>query len=320
MTMKASTNSVVRAACAAFALAVLITATPGAQQQAEPDFSAVEYKVNKIGGNFYTIQGAGPGFYPAPNGRPIATLGVLAGPDGVLMVDAGFAQVTDKVLAAVKQISPDAHIRFMVTTHLHQDHSGGNENFGKLGVALLGRDELYARMSKAGRGGPPPAASLPMMTYRSAQTIRMNGEEVRLIPVPGAHTDGDTVVHFVNADAIMTGDVFRADNSYPNIDLNNGGSLQGFLGALETIANLAGPNTKIIPGHGNVTDKNAVLAQRTMAIAVRDRIAALVKEGRTQEEVNAAKVTAAYDGSGPQAMTNAARFITQVYTEVSRSK
>jgi glyoxylase-like metal-dependent hydrolase (beta-lactamase superfamily II) len=148
----------------------------------------------------------------------------------------------------------------------------------------------------------------------------MNGEEVQLIPVPGAHTDGDTIVRFVNADAIMTGDVFRSDNSYPNVDLNNGGSLQGFLDGLNTIANLAGANTKIIPGHGNITDKNAVIAQRNMAMAVRDRVAALVKEGKTQQEVNAAKVTADYDGSGPQAMTNAERFVNQVYTEVSKSK
>jgi glyoxylase-like metal-dependent hydrolase (beta-lactamase superfamily II) len=277
-------------------------------------------KVNKISGNFYTIQGSGPGFFPNPGGRPIATLGILAGPDGVFMVDGGFPQLTEKVVAAIKQVAPDARLRMMVNTHLHADHTGANENFAKLGVAIMGRDELYARMSKGGRGGPPPVASLPIVTFRSTQTIRMNGEVVELVPVPMAHTDGDTIVRFVNADAIMTGDVFRADNSYPNIDRNNGGSLKGLIDALNTIINLGSPNAKIIPGHGNITDKKAVAAHRDMVVAVRDRVAGLVKQGRTQEEVVAAKVTAEYDGSGATAMQNAPRFVQQVFTEVSQAK
>ena len=319
--MRASANRVVAAATIAFASWVLLQAPIVAQGggRQPPDFTTVEYTTSRVAGNFYVVQGRGPSFYPSPGGRPIATIGVLAGPDGVFMVDASFAPLTNQIVGEIKKIS-DGPIRFLVNTHLHQDHTSGNENFGKLGVAILGRDELHARMAKGGRGGPPSAASLPLMTYRAPQTIHMNGEEVQLIPVPQAHTDGDTIVRFVSANAIMTGDVFRADSSYPNIDLNNGGSLKGFLDGLNTIINLAGPDTKIVPGHGPITDRTAVAAQRDMAMAIRDRVAAMVREGKSVEEVLGSDVTAGYDSRGSQQLQNPDRFITQLYTEVSEAR
>jgi cyclase len=277
---------------------------------AQPDFSQVQIKTTKVAGNLYALEGQG------------GTIGALVGPDGVFLVDSQFAPLTDKIVAAVKQIS-DGRIRFLVNTHLHGDHTGGNENFGKLGVVILARPELRARLAQPaavpGRGAPPPApaAALPIVTYTSTMTINMNGEEIRLIPVPAAHTDGDTMVRFQTADVIMTGDFYRSIQ-FPNIDRNNGGTLNGMLEGLKAVADLAGPNTKIIPGHGPIVDKAAVTAHRDMIIALRDKVAPLVRQGKTQEEVVAAKLTADYDTRVSNPGTTGDRFVGQMYAELKK--
>jgi glyoxylase-like metal-dependent hydrolase (beta-lactamase superfamily II) len=178
-------------------------ATAYAQPQARPDFSKVEIKATKLSSNFYTLEGAG------------GTIGVLVGPDGVFMVDDQFAPLSAKIVAAIKQIS-DQPIRFLVNTHVHPDHTGGNENFGKMGVVIFARDELRDRLAHplpaadGTPGVPAPAAALPMVTYEGRVTLHMDGEEVELIPVRRAHTDGDTLVYFLNSDIIMTGDFYRS--------------------------------------------------------------------------------------------------------------
>ena len=183
------------------------------------DFSQVEIKTTKLVDNFYTLEGQG------------GTIGVLAGPEGVFMVDSQFAPLSEKIAAAIKQIS-DHPIRFLVNTHVHGDHTGGNENFGKMGVTILARENLRDRLehpnaSAIGQPGVPmPPAGLPVITYDAPLTVRLNGEEIRLIPAPRAHTDGDTFVHFVHANVIMTGDFYRSIQ-FPNIDRANGGSLPG---------------------------------------------------------------------------------------------
>jgi glyoxylase-like metal-dependent hydrolase (beta-lactamase superfamily II) len=284
------------------ALALVVLAGLAGSVLAQQDFSKVEIKTTKISGNVYTLEGQG------------GTIGALVGPDGVFMVDAQFAPLSEKIAAALKQIS-DGRIRFLVNTHVHGDHTGGNPNFAKMGAVLLSREELRARLAKPAKGDPPPAASLPMLTYRGPVTIRMNGEEVQLVPVPAAHTDGDTMVRFVTADVIMPGDFYRSVG-YPNIDRGNGGSLNGMLAGLQAIVDLAGPNTKIIPGHGPIVDENAVTAHRNLIIALRDRVAPLVKQGKTQEEVVAAKLNADYDAKVPEPGTTGERFITQLYAEL----
>jgi glyoxylase-like metal-dependent hydrolase (beta-lactamase superfamily II) len=283
------------------AAAVILFAASGASAQ-QQDFSKVEIKATKLADNFYTLEGSG------------GTIGALVGPDGAFLVDSQYAQLTEKIVAALKQIS-DGRIRFVVNTHQHGDHTGGNENFAKLGATLISRNELRARLAATtGRGAVPPAA-LPLLTYRGGVTLHMNGEEVRLIPVPAAHTDGDTMIYFVKADVLMTGDFYRSAG-YPNIDRNNGGSLKGMIDGFNAVIELAGPNTRIVPGHGALVDEKAVAAHRDLAIALRDRVAGLIKQGRTQEQILATKPTADYDAKVPQPGTTGDRFIGQLYAEL----
>ena len=287
------------------ALALLMTAsaaaqTPPAQPPAPPDFSKVEIKTTKIANNFYTLEGQG------------GVIGVLAGPDGVFMVDSQFAPLTDKIVAAVKQISPSP-IKFMVNTHVHPDHTGGNENLGKLGVTILSRDQLRARLAKTA-----PAAAVPTVTYDGPVTFHMNGETVHLVPVRLAHTDGDTMVHFQNANVIMTGDFYRSVG-YPNIDRANGGTLKGLVDGLNAVIALAAADTKVIPGHGPVVDKTAVAAHRDMVVAIRDRVAELIKEGKTQEQVVAAKPTSTWDARVSQPAQTGDRFVGQLFLEIKGS-
>ena len=285
---------------AATALVIGLASAAGAQQQ--QDFSAVQIKATKLADNFYTLEGQG------------GMIGALVGPDGVFMVDSQFAPLTEKIVAAIKQIS-DRPIKFLVNTHQHPDHTGGNENFAKLGVTVISRDELRGRLAATtGRGAVPPAA-LPMLTYKGAITLHMKGEEVRLIPVPAAHTDGDTMIHFVKANVLMPGDFYRSAG-YPNIDRTNGGSLKGMIDGFNTIIEIANPTTKIVPGHGVVVDEKAVTEHRDMAIALRDRVAALIKKGQTQEQIVASKPTADYDAKVPQPGTTGDRFIGQLYAEL----
>jgi glyoxylase-like metal-dependent hydrolase (beta-lactamase superfamily II) len=235
-------------------------------------------------------------------------------------VDSQFAPLTEKIAAAIRQIS-NSPIRYVVNTHVHGDHTGGNENFAKMGAVILARDELRARLARpAGNATPAPAAALPVMTYRGPVTFHMNGERVELIPVRVAHTDGDTLVRLVNNDILMTGDYFRSVG-YPNIDRANGGTLNGMLEGLGFTIGLTGPNTKVIPGHGPVTDRAGLTSHRDMILAVRDRVAQLIREGKTLEQVVASKPTADYDSRIPQVTQQTTdRFVGQLFAELSQAQ
>jgi cyclase len=283
-----------------------------AAARAQTDYTKIEIKTTKVSGNFYTLEGTG------------GMIGVLTGPDGVLMVDAQFAPLTEKIVAAIKQIS-DKPIRLLINTHVHGDHTGGNENLGKMGVTIIARENLRTRLAKPNPGAngapgtPAPAAALPMITYDAPVTIHMNGEDVQLIPIPSAHTDGDTMVKFPVADVIMSGDFFRS-LGYPNIDRANGGSLKGMLDGLDRIVALSGPATKIIPGHGKTVDKAAVAAHRDMIVALRDKVAGMIKQGMTVQQVTAAKPAKEYDAKVPEVGTTDDRFIGQLYAELSAAR
>lgn len=287
-----------------FVISTMAALAAAAQQR--PDFSKVDIKTSQLSGDFYTLEGLG------------GTISVLTGPDGVLLVDSQFAPLTEKLVAAIRKIS-DEPIRFLVDTHLHGDHAGGNENFAKLGALIFSRDQVRARLehpSPAPDGTPrkpAPPLALPAVTYDGPVTIHINGEAVRLIPVRNAHTDGDTVVSFPSHDILAVGDIYRGVG-YLYVDLNSGGSLAGVLDGLDAIIGLAGPRTRIIPGHGPITDRNGVMAKRHLVVTVRDKVAALIAQGKTLEEVIASKPTAEFDAQVPQGPQTSEEFVTWLYT------
>lgn len=260
-------------------LALSLSLGLAAAAQAQQDFSAVEVQVHEVAGSFYYLQGAG------------GNVGVLIGDDGVLMVDDQFAPLSDKLVAAIRTIS-DGPIRFLVNTHIHGDHNGGNENFAALGVTIMAHDNVRARMANG--ESPRAMEGRPILTYGDAVNLHFNGEDVALIKVPAAHTDGDTIVHFPGADVIHAGDVFRT-TGYPGVDAGNGGTVGGTLQALQMIIDLAGPDTQIVPGHGVPASRDDVIEFRDMVAEVQRRISDLIKQGMTVEQVVAANATADLD-------------------------
>jgi len=290
------------------------------------EYSKIEIRTEKIAPNLYMLSGSenvDPGHPDGAGGR----IGVLAGPDGIFMVDSQYLQIGDKVLAAIRRIDPGP-IRFLVNTHVHPDHTAGNATFAKLGAVLFAREELREGLARQPATTPPrDPARLPVVTYGMGDPVkfRMNGETVELIPVRAAHTGGDTMIRFVNADAIMIGDFYR-NFGYPFIDTNNGGSLKGALEALELTMKIAGPNTRLIPGHGTFINRTDIIPYRDMILAVQAKVQQLIAQGKSQQEVLAAKVTAPYDSKVPGGLlpagagTSADRFVSMVYSQLKGGK
>lgn len=274
-------------------LAVANALLPG-EAFAQGRFDNVEVVAHHVAGSFYYLAGQG------------GNIGVSVGEDGIIMIDDQFAPLTDKIVAAIRGIS-NAEIRFLINTHVHGDHTGGNENLGRMGVLILARDEVRVRLA-----AQSPKDALPVLTYSESITIHLNGGEVHAAPLAPAHTDGDTYIHFRDDDVIHAGDVFRT-TGYPYIDTANGGTLWGTLEALATIIGLAGPNTLIVPGHGDVSTRDDVIEFRDMVLVVKDRVSALVADGASYDDVVAAGTTAEWDArwGDPE------RFLTAVYAELS---
>ena len=273
----------------ALALGVLPTALSGQGQ----DMSQVRIIPHQVTSGIYYLEGQG------------GNIGLSVGEDGVVMIDDQFAPLTERILAAIRQIN-SGEIRFVINTHLHGDHTGGNENLGRMGILILARDAVRVRMMPTA-----PAVALPVLTFSEPISIHLNGEQVRTIPVPPAHTDGDSFIHFVNADVLHLGDVFRTVG-YPFIDTASGGTLQGMLDAMGVAIGMAGPNTKIIPGHGTVATRADAIAYRDVFLDVKTRVAALVAQGMNYDQIAAARPTARYDvdKGDPE------RFLRAVYSEV----
>ena len=286
----------------------LSLAFPAAAPAQQTDFSTVEIKTTRLADDFHTLEGQG------------GTISVLSGPDGVLLVDSQFAPLTAKLAAAIKAIS-DQPVRFLVNTHVHGDHTGGNENFAGLGALIFSRDQLRERLAhpNAGADGrpgtPAPPKALPVVTYDNEVTIHVNGEDVKLIPIRAAHTDGDTLISFPRHDILAVGDYIRTVG-YPRVDLTNGGTMKGLLAAFDQTLKLAGPGTKIIPGHGPITDRNGVAAQRDLVMKVSEKIRPLVKKGRSVEEVIASKPTAAFDATVPNEPQTSEQLVRWLYAEL----
>src|SRR5712671_1078194 len=255
-------------------LFLLATLPVTASAQGIP-YDKIDIKTENIAPNLYMLSGSenvDPGHPDGAGGR----IGVLAGPDGIFMVDAQYLQIGDKVLAAIRRID-SGPIRFLVNTHVHPDHTAGNATFAKLGAVIFAREELregLARQPAATAPGPPrDPARLPVVTYGMGDPVRfrMNGEIVELIPVRAAHTGGDTMIRFVNADVIMVGDFYR-NFGYPFIDTANGGSLKGALEALELTMKIAGPNTRLVPGHGTFINRTDMIPYRDMIRDVQTKV------------------------------------------------
>jgi len=308
-------------------LAACVAAIPAsARAQTGIQYDKIEIKTDKVAPNLYMLSGSenvDPGHPDGAGGR----IGVLAGPDGIFMVDAQYLQIGDKVLASIKRID-SGPIRFLVDTHIHPDHTAGNQTFAKLGAVILAREELREGMLRPPAANAPATvrdpARLPVITYGMGDPVRfrMNGETVELIPVRAAHTGGDTIVRFVNADVIMIGDFYR-NFGYPFIDVANGGSLKGALDGLELTMKIAGPNTRLIPGHGTYINRTDIVPYRDMILAVQAKVQQLIAQGKTLQETLAAKVTAPYDAKVPGGLlpadaagTSADRFVSMVYAQL----
>ena len=235
------------AVVAAVSVAALLCPAPGAAQP-NVDWDAVEITVHHVAGGVHYLEGRG------------GNIGLSIGDDGVVMIDDQFAPLTDRIVMAIRGVS-NGNIRFLINTHVHPDHTGGNENLGNMGVVILAHDRVRVRLADR-----LPEVALPVLTYSDTATIHLNGEQVHVFPVPPAHTDGDSFIHFRGSDVLHLGDVFRTV-AFPVIDTNNGGTLEGTIAALGIAVGLAGPHTKIIPGHGEVSSREDVMEFRDMVLA-----------------------------------------------------
>jgi cyclase len=292
------------------------------------DYSQIQIITTKISPNLYILSGSA-GLDPVHQDAAGGRIGLLAGPDGIFMIDAQYAQLSDKVLAAIRQISTGP-IRFLANTHIHGDHTAGDPFFAKMGVTIFAREELREEMlhpPPLANGNPAPArdpAGLPVVTYGLGNPVKihMNGEVIDLIGVRAAHTGGDTMVRFENANVIFIGDFYR-DFGYPYIDRANGGSLNGMLDGCDFLEKLAGPDTTLIPGHGEIIKRGRIAPYKEMIVGVRDRVRQMIEQGKTEQEVVSAKLTASYDAKVPggnftagAGQTSAERFVSEVFQEL----
>lgn len=244
----------------------------------------LEIRATSLAAGLFMVEGAG------------GNLCLAIGDDGALLIDSEYEQLNAKLRSAIKE-KTDKPLRFVINTHWHFDHVGGNQAFAEGGAVIVAHENVRKRMSSEqvlvglGRRVPPsPAAALPKLTYTDAMTLHWNGDEVRIVHFPPAHTDGDTLVQFVQANVLHVGDVFF-NGTYPFIDVNAGGSVDGMIAAVDRVLALASADTKIIPGHGPLSTPDELRAYRQMLITVRDRVQALVKAGKSRDEVVGAKPT-----------------------------
>lgn len=292
------------------ALFVLVIAHAGAAL-AQRDWSKVEVKTITVAPGIYMLQGAG------------GNIGLAVGDDGAFLIDDQYAPLTDKVKAAVAAVT-NKPIRFVFNTHWHGDHTGGNENLGGAGVLIVAHDNVRKRLAAGqfnemfNRTVPPaPKAALPVITFSESVTFHLNGDEIYAFHVPPAHTDGDAVVMFRRADVIHTGDLLF-NGGYPVFDVASGASLSGWIAAADRVLAVAGPATKLIPGHGELATPGDLRDFRDMLSTVRERVLPLVKAGKSADEVIAAAPLADLEGRWGKSFVKAADFLRAVHGGLTR--
>jgi len=297
------------ALCATLLSGLTLAAAPSGAQQG--DLASVEIVATPIRGGVSMLSGAG------------GNMAVSAGEDGVFLVDDQFAPLTEKISAAIRRIR-DEPIRFVVNTHWHGDHTGGNENLGKAGALIFAHGNVRQRMSidqfqkMMNRTVPAaPLRALPVVTFTDSVTFHLNGQSVQGVHVAPAHTDGDSVVHFQGANVLHAGDVFF-NGSYPFIDLDSGGRVQGMIDAQRRILSICRDDSVIIPGHGPLADPAALRTANEMLIRVRDRVRSAIDDGIGLEALIASDPLADLNDAWGGGFIDPQRMLTIVYTDLAR--
>jgi glyoxylase-like metal-dependent hydrolase (beta-lactamase superfamily II) len=280
-----------------------------AQQQ--QDFSAVQIQTQQLGNGLFMLIGEG------------GNIGLSTGPDGSVLVDTQFAPLNAKIVAAVRGAG-GGDVKYVINTHWHGDHTGGNEPLGKAGALIVAHDNVLARLSTEQfmaafnqRVPPAPAAARPVITFPSTTTFHLNGNVVEVVHVENAHTDGDSIVHFRNANVIHTGDTYMKD-IYPFIDVGSGGSIDGFIKSSEAVLARSDASTKIIPGHGALANKADMQRFHDMLVKVRGNIKTLIDQRKSEDEAVAAKPTAEFDAAWGQGFMNPENFTRFAYQSLRR--
>jgi glyoxylase-like metal-dependent hydrolase (beta-lactamase superfamily II) len=288
-----------------FALALALFASPAAAQQ---DFAKVEIKVERLAPGVAVLFGAG------------GNIGLSFGVDGNIIVDDQFAPLTDRIVAAVASVDPDP-VRFVINTHWHFDHTGGNENFGKRGAVIIAHDNVRARMSTEQflaalnqKVPPSPKDALPVVTFAEGVTLHLNGDTLHVRHVANAHTDGDALIHWAKANVLHMGDTFFHKGSFPFVDLSSGGSIDGLIAAVDHGLQMSNPGTKIIPGHGPVATRQDLVAYRAMLADIREKVAAGIRAKRTLAQIKASAPATRY--GMPDGFIKPDQFVEAVYNSL----
>jgi glyoxylase-like metal-dependent hydrolase (beta-lactamase superfamily II) len=291
-----------------FVAALLLSGPAFAQQQ---DFSAVQIQTQQLTDGIFMLLGEG------------GNIALSTGPDGSVLVDTQYAPLNAKIIAAVRAAG-GGDVKYVINTHWHGDHTGGNEPLGKAGALIIAHNNVLTRLSSEQfmaafnqRVPPAPAAARPVITFPSRTTFHLNGNVVNVVHVANAHTDGDSIVHFTNANVIHTGDTYMKD-IYPFIDVGSGGSIDGFIAASEAVLARSDANTKIIPGHGALASKADLQRFHDMLVKVRGNIQTLLEQGKSEDEVVAAKPTAEFDAGWGGGFMNPENFTRFAYQGLKR--
>ena len=275
-----------------------------AQQQ---DFSKVEVKAIKVAGTIYMLMGSG------------GNIGVSVGDDGIVIIDDEFAPLAPKIIAALNGIT-DKPIKFIINTHYHGDHAGGNEVFGRTGT-IVAHDNVRKRLQSGtevmGHTTPPaPKTALPIVTFNDTATIHVNGEDIRAVHFPHGHTDGDAVIYFPQSNVVHMGDDFF-NGHFPFIDTANGGSVKGMIANVDKILASLPDDVKIIPGHGELSDKAGLRRFIDMLRGTSGAVEKAMKAGRTLDQMKADKILAQWDDWGKDWFVNSEAFIEMLYHDLS---